>query len=128
MENGGLLGHILPSELLDHFSIDGTQEIKNNQGLEEIEIEIALTENNVLPSGYVQAEYESKGFYAPKRIQDFPLRGKAVYLIVKRRRWRHKLTKKEIKGDYSFITEGSKLTTELADFLKGTGRDPSRYG
>jgi hypothetical protein len=81
--NGGLIGHILPSELLGHFSIDGT-EIKNKQGVEEIEI--ALTEKNVLPSGYVQAEYESKGFYAPKRIQDFPLRGKAVYLIVKRRR------------------------------------------
>ena len=32
------------------------------------EIEIALTENNVLPSEYVQAQYESKGFYTPKRI------------------------------------------------------------
>jgi transposase len=126
VKNEGLLGHILPSELLDHFSIDWTQGIKNKEGV--VEIEIALTEKNVLPIGYAHAEYESKGFYAAKRIQDFPLRGKAVYLLVKRRRWRHKLTKKEIKGDYSFITEGSKLTTELADFLKGTGRDPSRYG
>jgi len=32
-----------------------------------------------------------------------------------------------IKSDYSFVTEGSKLTIELSDFLKGTGRDPSRY-
>jgi hypothetical protein len=62
--NGGLIGHILPSELLDHFSINGT-EIKNKLGVEEIKI--ALTATNVLPSEYVQAQYESKGFYAPKR-------------------------------------------------------------
>ncbi|MGL6014937.1 MAG: ISAon1 family transposase N-terminal region protein [Selenomonadaceae bacterium] len=29
----------------------------------------------------------SKGFYEPVTIQDFPLRGKACYLKVKRRRW-----------------------------------------
>ena len=33
----------------------------------------------------------------------------------------------EIKSDYSFIADGSKLTVELSDFLKGTGRDPRRY-
>ena len=86
-----------------------------------------LSENNVLPEGYSKEDYESKGFYIAKRIQDFPLRGKAVYLLVRRRRWRHKESKEEIKGDYRFIAEGSKLTKELADFLKGTGRDPSRY-
>ena len=119
------MSHILPSELLDHFSITGVSEVKDTDGL--LEIEISLSENNVLPCGYTVGDYESKGFYAPKRIQDFPLRGKAVYLLVKRRRWRHKKSKQEIKSDYTFITEGSKLTTELADFLKGTGRDPSRY-
>jgi hypothetical protein len=61
------------------------------------------------------------------KIQDFSLRGKAVYLNIKRRRWRHKEAKKEIKSDYSFIAEGAKLTKDLARFLKGTGRDPRRY-
>jgi hypothetical protein len=55
------------------------------------------------------------------------LRGKAVYLTIKRRRWRHKETKKEIRGNYSFLAEGSKLTQELSDFLKGTGRYPRRF-
>ena len=73
-------------------------------------------------------DYESKGFYDRAMIQDFPIRGKAVYLCIKRRRWRNKFNKSiEIKSDYSFITEGSKLTIELSDFLKGTGRDPRRY-
>jgi hypothetical protein len=65
-----------------------------------------------------------KGFYTSKTIQDFPIRGKACYLVIKRRRWRLKVDKKvEIKSDYSFISEGSKLTAELSDFLKGTGRN-----
>lgn len=88
---------------------------------------IYLTEKNELPSGYPKSDFESKGFYCSKTIQDFPIRGKAVYLIIKRRRWRHKLSKQELKSDYSFIAEGSKLTQELSDFLKGTGRDPRRH-
>ena len=89
---------------------------------------IYLDEKNILPSGYNIAEYESKGFFNSKYIQDFPIRGKAVYLVIRRRRWRLKLNAtEEISTDCSFIAEGSKLTSELSDFLKGTGRDPGRY-
>jgi hypothetical protein len=35
--------------------------------------------------------------------------------------------KESIKGDYSFIAEGSKITIELSAFLKDTGRDSRRY-
>ena len=82
----------------------------------------------MLPKGYNIDEYESKGFYEPKIIQDFPIRGKAVYLSIKRRRWRHKINKNEvIHTDYSFIADSSKITLELSDFLKDTGRDPRRH-
>jgi len=41
----------------------------------------------------------------------------AFYLGIRGRRWRSKTDKSiEIKSDYLFITEGSKLTIELADF------------
>lgn len=86
-----------------------------------------MEEKNELPLGYTKTFYGSKGFYPEKTIQDFPIRGKATYLKIKRRRWRHKGTKKEIRSDCSFIAEGSKLTQELSDFLKGTGRNPRRY-
>lgn len=33
----------------------------------------------------------------------------------------------EVKSDYWFIAEGSKLTIEVSNFLKDTGRDPRRY-
>jgi hypothetical protein len=45
---------------------------------------IEFEENNVLPEGYSQSEYESKGFVESKLIQDFPLRGRPVYLRIKR--------------------------------------------
>lgn len=125
MENASIWGHILPSDLLIYFTIEEVKEVDAEDGTKDIEIH--LLEKNTLPSGYSREDYESKGFFNPKKIQDFPIRGRAVYLVVKRRRWRHKQTKEEIKSDYNFIAEGAKLTEELSDFLKGTGRDPRRY-
>ena len=90
-------------------------------------IEISLVEKNNLPSSYNNQEYESKGLLPESRIQYFSIRGKALYLKIRRRRWRHKSTRKEIKSDYSFIAEGSRLTEELSAFFKATGRDPRRY-
>ena len=124
--NSSLISYVLPSELLNYFRITEVDDLCN-LATKEAFIEVKLEENNQLPNSYSSSDYESKGFLSSKRIQDFPLRGKAVYLTIKRRRWRHKITKKEIRSDYSFICEGSKLTVELSDFLKGTDRDPRRY-
>ncbi len=121
-----IINHFLPEQLLNHFEIDKILELAEAK-TEDNYFEIHLTEKNVLPIGYLKLDYESKGFSSTARIQDFPIRGKAVYLVIKRRRWRHKSTKKQITSDYSFIAEGSKLTRELSDFLKGTSRDPRRY-
>jgi hypothetical protein len=117
---------LLPDGLLDHFTIDDFKELKESDS-DETYYELHLSEKNELLSGYSVSDYQSKGFYKPKTIQDFPIRGKALYLVIKRRRWRHKQTKEQIKSDYSFIAKGVKLTAELSDFLKGTGRDPGRY-
>ena len=121
-----LLSLFLPEALLNHFDIELIQELGEVSHKRMI-YHIHLTEKNELPDGYSKLNYESKGFYAPKTIQDFPIRGKAVYLVIKRRRWRDKVSKDELKSDYSFIAEGSKLTQELSDFLKGTGRGPGRH-
>lgn len=117
----------LPEDLLDHFDVISVLEL-GDCSTKKMIFEIHLEEKNQLPSHYKKEDYESKGFYSSKRVQDFPIRGKALYLVIKRRRWRLKQDKKaEIKSNYSFISEGSKLTKEIADFLKGTGRDPRRY-
>jgi hypothetical protein len=89
--------------------------------------EIHLEEKNELLNRDDASQYESKGF-TEVRIQDFPLRGKAVYLVIRRRRWRHKKNPEDIvRNDFSFVAEGSKLTKELGDFLKGTGRYKGGY-
>jgi len=88
---------------------------------------ISFEEKNDLPSGYSRLDYESKGFMESKLIQDFPLRGRAVYLRVKKRRWRHKLTGAIIKRDFSFMADGSKFTQELSDFLKDASQYATRY-
>ena len=122
-----VLQYFLPDGLLDSFEITKVEEVENQTG-DDKDLYIYLKEYNILPSGYDAKDYESKGFYPEKMIQDFPIRGKAVYLVIKRRRWRNKKNKKEeIHNDYTFIAEGSKLTKEISDFLKSTGRDPGRY-
>jgi len=126
--NTDLFQYILPTKLLDHFIVTKVEELPDKAG-KDMDIYLDLEEKNILPEGYDSSKYESKGFFSVKTIQDFPLRGKALYLRIKRRRWRNKENKNEIiYNDYSLIAKGVKLTQELADFLKGTGRDPRRYG
>lgn len=122
-----VLPYLLPSGLLAYFDIVEFKELGDVSTKKDCFF-IYLDEKNQLPEQYDSNQYESKGFYERTLIQDFPIRGKAVYLGIRRRRWRHKTDKNiEVKSDYTFISEGSKLTVELSDFLKGTGRDPRRY-
>ena len=122
-----LISNFLPSDLLTYFEIvDFKIEIDPTNNSEIFKIH--LDEKNVLPRGYSEFEYESKGFNNITFVQDFPIRGKAVYLGIRTRRWRNKYDKsKEIKSDFPLVAEGSKLTKELSAFLKDRGRYPSRY-
>ena len=122
-----IFSSFLPDGLLSYFDIVYFKELGDLQTKKDC-FHIYLDEKNILPKDFDSNEFESKGFYERALIQDFSIRGKAVYLGIRRRRWRNKNDKSiAVKSDYSFIAEGSKLTIELSDFLKGTGRDPRRY-
>jgi hypothetical protein len=108
---------ILPKDLLDYFEVTGLKVVPSN-GKQEDYYVITLEEHNSLPDFYKLDDYESKGFYKARLIQDFPIRGKSVYLEIHRRRWRHKLSKMTIHRDFTLIAEGTKFTKELSDFLK----------
>jgi hypothetical protein len=97
----------LPDSLLNHFDLLAITELGEVSSKKMI-YHIELAENNDLPKDYNRLNYESKGFYPEKTIQDFPRRGKAVYLMIKRRRRREKQSRIEIKSDYLFMAEGSK--------------------
>jgi hypothetical protein len=70
-----------------------------------------------IPKEYMPNHYESKGFMESKFIQNFPLRDKAVFLKIKKRRWLHKQTGTILKRDFSFIADGSKITQKLSNFF-----------
>ena len=115
-----LLSHFLPKGLLEHFTITSINDLEDSVSKDKY-FEIELSENNILLRSDAN-EYESKGF-TEITLQDFPIRGKAVYLKIKRRRWRHKLRPKEqVRNDFSFVAVGSGFTQELSDFLKGRGK------
>jgi transposase len=111
---------------MDYFIISEFQMLCRIENKTEYLV-IEFEEKNELPGGYSAIEYESKGFMESKLIQDFPLRGKPVFLRIKKRRWRHKQTGSVIKRDFSFIADGSKFTKELSDFLKDAGGYANRY-
>jgi transposase len=101
----------LPDGLLDIFDIKSIDQHPDS-------FSIHLEEKNNLPPEFDSSDYESKGFYKVKKIQDFPIRGKAVYLHIKRRRWRRKDNGDAIHRDFTIKAAGTQLTQELADFLK----------
>ena len=121
-----LLHQLFPTELTNYFSITHFEILCSLETKEEYWV-IEFEEKNELPDGYSSNEYESKGFMESKLIQDFPLRGRAVYLRIRKRRWRHKSTGEIIKRDFSFMADGSKFTQDLSDFLKEAGRYATRY-
>ena len=69
---------ILPNEVFDNFSVVGLEEFTEH-------IDIYLDELIVRPEG--DGHYLSKGFTPCSTVQDYPLRGRAVYLHIRRRKW-----------------------------------------
>ncbi len=86
-----MLEKIFPAELVEYFELSNYQELCSVQDKLEYII-VDFIERNELPNGYSFEEYETKDFMTSKLIQDFPIRGKGVYLRITKRRWRHKQT------------------------------------
>ena len=108
-----LLKLFLPEGILNYFDI--TNIIK-----EENCYRIYLEENNLLPTEpeYSTSKLTSKGFYEESTIQDFPIRGKATYLHIRRRRWLNETTGDYVCRDWEVVAKGTRITQEFATFLK----------
>jgi len=83
---------------------------------------IHLEENNTYPEEFKNSKLESKGFYEPITVQDFPLREKACYFMVKRRRWIDLSTGNIVTRNWDLVAKGTRLTKEFANFLKAINR------
>ena len=112
-----VLSLFLPSGCLDYFTVTGY----NNMDTCYV---INLEENNVIPAEYATLPLVSKGFFPEIEIQDFPARGKAVYLHIKRRRWEDRSTGRTYSRDWNLVAAGTRITAEFGAFLKGLLRNP----
>ncbi len=106
-----LLNTFLPEGILDFFEVTGLE--KKGERLT-----IDLEEKNVLPPGYDDQPFHSKGFTPAVCIEDFPIRGNKVLLRVKRRRWEHQQTGEIISRDWNMVQKGTRMTADFAAFLK----------
>jgi hypothetical protein len=106
-----LLKIFLPELLITHFEIP-KYEIKKNI------LHIYFEEKKAIPKEFSLKKVISHGFHKELTVQDFPLRGKTVYLHIKRRRWLDKTTKQVVQRDWNLVAQGTRMTTEFADFLK----------
>lgn len=102
---------LLPEGTLDYFDVVDVKERVN-------EIVIYLEEKNLVPEQYSGEATESKGFYDPVVVQDFPLRGKKVYLNIRRRRWILKKSNDYICRNWRMLAEGTRMTQDFASFFK----------
>ena len=106
-----VLSLFLPSGCLDYF------DVTDYSNMDSCYI-ISLEEKNVIPSEYANLSLVSKGFHPEIEVQDFPVRGKAVYLHIKRRRWEDKATGKTYSRDWNLVATGTRITSEFGSFLK----------
>ena len=107
-----LIQLILPQEIFDYFEI-------TNLVIEDRSVGVYLDERDIKPTGYSDKKLTSKGFHSESIIQDFPIRNKAVFLHVRRRRWLVETGGEVVSRDWDSVAEGTRYTKSFADFLKG---------
>ena len=69
-------------------------------------------------SGIVWSSNRVFGLTHSVIVQDFPLRGKKVFLNIRRRRWILKKSNDYICRNWRMLAEGTRMTQDFASFLK----------
>lgn len=114
-----LLKLFVPAYILAHFDYENLEEISGV-------IRLHLTEKqdpNHYPKGLIgKGERLMNGFMNPLELQTFPTKGKEVFLVLKRRRWKLKGSEQSYYNTYNFHEPGMKATKEFGAFLKEIGR------
>ena len=102
---------LLPEVLVEYF--DMTKHEINGE-----EIHFYFTEMNTVPEEFKDVNLHSKDFFPEATVQDFPIRGKKVFLHITRRRWLNETTGKVVTRDWQLVAKGTRITSEFASFLK----------
>ena len=107
-----LIRLLLPEELFDYFTVVSIE-------VEDKSVHVFLDEIDNKPEAYLNEKLTSKGFHAEVVVQDFPIRKKAVFLHVRRRKWLVESTGELVSKSWDLTAEGTRYTKSFADFLKG---------
>jgi len=110
-----LLDLVLPEGLKKYFKLVGHKSDVDN-------VHLYLDEINSIPEEFKGQKLESKGFFEAITLQDFPLRGRNVFLHIRRRRWLNHKTGKVVFRNWELVAKGTRITTDFAAFLKEIGR------
>ena len=102
---------LLPEGTLDYFTISDVKESST-------EIVIYLEEKNEAPQEYSESKVESKGFYDPIVVQDFPILGKKVFLNIRLRRWVLKDENRYVSRNWKLVAQGKPYDARICDFFK----------
>ena len=108
-----LVSLLLPEGFLGYFDITGVNQAADGK------IHVFLEEKNEPPVEFKGQLLHSKGFLPEIEVQDFPVRGKKLYLHIKRRRWEVQCNGDIVSRDWRLVQSGTRMTAEFAAFLKG---------
>ena len=113
MKTENLLRAILPEVLIDNFDIERFEKTETRFDLWLDEKKVQLKEDqrnhNIISNGF--GEYHT--------IQDYPIRGRATYLHVRKRKWLDKSTGEIFSYDWDISEfDGTRLNAEFVAFLK----------
>ena len=106
---------LLPEGVLEYFEVTAIEK----QGKH---LRIHLEERDNIPEEYSAERYRSNGFLPEIEVKDFPIRDMFVTLHIKRRRWLLLDNGKKIKRDWSMVAPETRMTKDLAAFLKELAR------
>ena len=113
MTSDQLLRAILPDVLIDNFDINRFEK-------SDVRFDIWLDEKKVqLREDNYNSDGQSNGFGEYHTGQDYPIRGRATYLHVRKRKWLDRSTGEIFSYDWDISEfDGTRLNAEFVAFLK----------
>lgn len=113
MKSDELLRAILPDVLIDNFDVVGFEKASTRFDIYLDEKKIMMREDKKY------GNIISHGFCEYRTIQDFPIRGRATYLHVRKRKWLDKASGEIFSYQWELSEyDETRLNAEFVSFLK----------
>jgi hypothetical protein len=110
---------LVPKEILLHFDFERVEKVS---GIYRVHL-VEKRDSIHIPKTIVyKGRAVLDGYMNPIELQTFPTRATEVFLLLKRRKWKEKVTTKHHFNTYNFTNQGLKATKEFSSFLKEIGR------